>query len=388
MSSDGKIKLCLAIPQPIGRAGGVETLVRELVKLGESRYSLYLASEDDLESATGCLEESELQGHFMVEGGLSGSWRGRFIEWLRSEGVQLVHFHSPGSYGWLGWTWNRSPILDVCRAGIATVETNHQMVTPWDANRAHQPWFSRYAGFLKRWPGKCRTMAQVGREVFVSAHDMALAARLYPLARGNRTQIYHSRIDLPEAPADLPRSCEILSLAGVCRRKGQAVLVEAFAMIAAEFPEWKLRLVGPHLEMPVVDGIRKRVGELGLEARVSMEGPSVEPFLELERCEIYVQPSLLEALGLSVQEAMAMGRPCVGSRVGGIPELIDDGTTGILVAPGDTHALAAALRELIKNRPIREKAGRAGWHTLAEKGMTRQGMLEAYDRLYHSVLRS
>jgi glycosyltransferase involved in cell wall biosynthesis len=79
---------------------------------------------------------------------------------------------------------------------------------------------------------------------------------------------------------------------------------------------------------------------------------------------------------------MFYGRPCIGSRVGGIPELIDHGTTGLLVRPNHVDNLASALTSLIEDRSRRETLGAAAKMAIPAKGMTRQTMLHAYGKMY------
>ena len=84
-------------------------------------------------------------------------------------------------------------------------------------------------------------------------------------------------------------------------------------------------------------------------------------------------------------EAMASGRPVIASRAGGIPEVVDDGKTGLLVPPDDATALARALARLIDDAPLRDKLGAEGPRRIAE-GWLPQQMVAAYASLYVDVL--
>lgn len=101
----------------------------------------------------------------------------------------------------------------------------------------------------------------------------------------------------------------------------------------------------------------------------------------LAASDLFVMPSTFEGLPLAVLEAMFAARPVVASRVGGIPEAVRDGEEGLLVPPADPAALAAALRRLLLDPPLRQRLGRAG-RARAEARFTVQAMTDRYERLY------
>lgn len=76
-----------------------------------------------------------------------------------------------------------------------------------------------------------------------------------------------------------------------------------------------------------------------------------------QNCDIFVAPSLHETFGLIYLEAMSYGKPVIGTKVGGIPEVIKEGETGLLVPPGNSQALAEAILYLLKNDLLRKKMG-------------------------------
>ena len=160
----------------------------------------------------------------------------------------------------------------------------------------------------------------------------------------------------PRHPPASEREPLIVNVGHLAERKGQEILFRAFALLAAEFPQWKLALVGPDLDGTGL-AIAREAGRLGLAGRVFLVGSVDDPNPWYRRAGIYVQPSHFEALGLALQEALSSGCPAVGTRVGGIPELIEAGRNGLLVAPGDAPALAAALRELIRSPEERARLG-------------------------------
>jgi glycosyltransferase involved in cell wall biosynthesis len=158
----------------------------------------------------------------------------------------------------------------------------------------------------------------------------------------------------------LPAEAHIICYTGrLLRGKGLEVLVDAFARLAARNPRAHLLLVGSGegQALSVESDLRLRVERGGLFARVSFAGrvDAVEDYLRAS--DVFAFPSIYEALGISLIEAAACGLPAVGSRTGGIVDVIQDGVSGLLVEPGDVDALAAALDRLLTDEVLREGMG-------------------------------
>jgi len=127
------------------------------------------------------------------------------------------------------------------------------------------------------------------------------------------------------------------------------------------------------------------VRELGLEQVVELRGATAQPEAALRELDIFVLPSVSEACPNALLETMAMGLPVVATRVGGIPALVEDGRTGLLVPPGDPPALARAIAGLIED-PVRAAAmaARAREHVRNDFGLDR--MLARLQVLYDRAL--
>jgi glycosyltransferase involved in cell wall biosynthesis len=177
----------------------------------------------------------------------------------------------------------------------------------------------------------------------------------------------------------------ILNAGHIAWRKGQVVLAEAFAQIAPRHPGWILQLAGFDSDGVSAQQIRRLTKERGLEGRIFLLGERTDTFDLMSGAAIYVQPSFWEALGLALQEAMFAGCACVGSRAGGIPELIQENKTGLLFEPGNVAQLAASLESLIADEARRENFGRAAAASIQERGMTAEQMVENHLRLYESI---
>jgi len=149
--------------------------------------------------------------------------------------------------------------------------------------------------------------------------------------------------------------------------KGVDVLLDAFAALADDLPGVRLRLVG---DGDAVADHRAHAERLGVADRLDCTGARVgqDLVLEMQQGAVLVLPSLTEAesFGMTLIEAMACGTPVVGSAVGGIPHVVSDGTTGLLVPPGDPGALAAACRRLLTDPDTADAFGAAGRRHVVE----------------------
>ena len=87
--------------------------------------------------------------------------------------------------------------------------------------------------------------------------------------------------------------------------------------------------------------------------------PRAEVFRRIDACDLFVMPSRTEGLPRALVEAMARAAPAIGSRVGGIADLLEDGVNGVLVEPGDTRALADALVRVLSSRTLVERLAQA-----------------------------
>lgn len=128
--------------------------------------------------------------------------------------------------------------------------------------------------------------------------------------------------------------------------KGQEVLLKAAKELVTDFSDIKIVLVGGG---PDEKRLRRLSKTLGLDKNVIFIASVGDTTEILPAIDIFVFPSIKEGLGLSLIEAMASGKPCIASRVGGIESLIEDGVTGLLVTPGDPDELAHAIKYMFNN---------------------------------------
>ena len=163
----------------------------------------------------------------------------------------------------------------------------------------------------------------------------------------------------------LPHGAPLIgNIAALVPHKGQRHLLDAMPIVIREVPDARLVMLGEGELRPQLE---QQVKQLRLEHHVVMPGFRSDVLALLKGVDIFVLSSETEGLGTSLLDAMAAGKPCVGTRVGGIPEVIDDGVTGVLVPPHDPPALAAALVKLLKEPGLRERMGEAALVRVADQ---------------------
>jgi glycosyltransferase involved in cell wall biosynthesis len=195
-------------------------------------------------------------------------------------------------------------------------------------------WFKTLSGWVAR-RSKNAVLQSVEREIADSDHDLAKLRAWHPRHARKFQRIYHSRLSGPPPLSDGGgRKPAVLYAGHVAWRKGQPVLAQAFARIAGQFPEWELWFAGDIGEASAARAVEQTAREHGLAGRIHLLGRRNDVATLMQQASLYVQPSLEEALGLALQEAMWHGLPCIGSNVGGIPELITPNHDGLLVPPG------------------------------------------------------
>ncbi|WP_010173144.1 N-acetyl-alpha-D-glucosaminyl L-malate synthase BshA [Bacillus coahuilensis] len=146
----------------------------------------------------------------------------------------------------------------------------------------------------------------------------------------------------------------------------------------------KLLLVG---DGPEYSSICKLVTELDLRNRVQFLGKQDNLAELYSLSDLLVLPSEKESFGLVALEAMACGIPCIGTNVGGIPEVIEDGVSGYITSLGDIEGMSDRVRTLLENKELYHQFSLAGVK-LAETKFHSRKIVEQYEKLYHTMLES
>ena len=166
--------------------------------------------------------------------------------------------------------------------------------------------------------------------------------------------------------------------------KGHPTLLDAWPAVLRACPDAYLLVVG---EGSRSDCLMAQAADLRIGHRVIFTGRREDMPAVTAALDVAVLPSYREAQGLSVLEAMALSRPVVASNVGGIPEMIEHGVSGLLVPPHDPAALAAAIVRLLQDHQLADMIARAG-HDLARSRFGIEQMVSAIEDIYDQGARA
>jgi glycosyltransferase involved in cell wall biosynthesis len=206
---------------------------------------------------------------------------------------------------------------------------------------------------------------------------------LQPMGRSCRTSVVYNGVDAELfSPAAEPVSdvVTILSVGNLIPIKGHGLLIRAAATLAAEFPKLRWEIIGDGAE-------RRQLQVLAQELRVADKvlflgrQSRKQVAAAMQRCTLFALPSRYEGLGCVYLEAMSCGKPVIGCREQGIAEIIQHGSNGFLVGPGNEKELALAIGFLLRDPQRRANLGAAARDTILER-LTLAHQAEALVRIY------
>ncbi|MEM7784097.1 MAG: glycosyltransferase family 4 protein [Planctomycetota bacterium] len=260
----------------------------------------------------------------------------RWSQWVRQERFDVIHTHMSraGSFGVLMKMLTGIPV-------VATAHTNSIQVH-WPFNdailansRSTENYYRKQRLIFKNRIRTCYCFTDLQRFDEVTPRD------LYTVRNELRIKHHHFVVGV---------------VGEVIPRKGQKYLIEAIPELIKQIPGLKIVFIGRfHRQEDYVQQLRRTQIENGTFRRVKWIGyrNNVPDFLKA--MDVCVVPSLKEPLGLAALEGLAAGIPVVASDVGGLQEIIDHRTTGLLVPPGDSRALATAIIDVKNDAKLRDR---------------------------------
>jgi glycosyltransferase involved in cell wall biosynthesis len=352
--------------------GGAEEMVLNLVRQLPARFEPYVCC---IHSAGPIGEEIRRTGvPFRVLGlnpGLRRPWDVLGIrKYLRQTSPQIVHTFllTASLYG------RPAAML----AGVPIVIGTE--VNIYERKRVHHALAEQW---LMRGTDRILVSAESVREFYVrQVHaDPGKVEVIYNAVDWAALDAMSSRAELRASvgvPADAPLACIIARLT---EQKAHGVLFEALAQ-QESLAALHLLVVG---DGELGDQLRSRAETLGLNKRVHFLGARRDLGTLLQASDLFVLPSLWEGLPLSMVLAMGAGLPVVATRVAGIPEVVRDGETGLLVPPGDSRSLGQALSKLVEQPALGRRLGAAARAFVGPRfGST--GYVAAISDLYDRLL--
>lgn len=212
---------------------------------------------------------------------------------------------------------------------------------------------------------------------------------LLPPAVRRHSRVVHNAVprhalDAPQARFDGPL---VVTAGRISAEKGVDVLLEAACTLVESVPGARVRVFGdvqPGWE-EYHSNLLERIQSTGLGDRFELAGFVDRPSDEWSAASVYVQPSRREGLPLAVIEAMATGLPVVATDVGGLPELVEDGVSGVLVPPDNPQALAKGIADLLNDPDRCRRLGQAGRQRVEQLYST-ETMVDSLMDIYREVL--
>ena len=308
-------------------------------------------------------------GHSVIDLGAthpySGRWVFRLREIIQQRSPDVVHLHLPyvGALGRLGALGTGRPI----------VYTEHSL---W--SRYHP--LSRIANALTFRVND--GVIWVSDAVRRSAWQSSLIGSQRQIRRVIHNGVAADRVVADAVSADSPGTGGFAygTVGHLRHEKGIDVLLHASVLIDEQLPGSKGFVAGGGEDAEAISDIRRR-----LRAPIELLGVRNDARRLIGGVRVFVLPSRVEGLPVSLLEAMALGKPIVATRAGGVPEAIVDGESGLLVDGEDPEALAGAIVRLLENPALAERLGRRAQEVARER-FTSQAMANGYLEMYRAVL--
>jgi glycosyltransferase involved in cell wall biosynthesis len=303
---------------------------------------------------------------------LSAAWRLSRV--MRRLEPDIVHAHDPHGVAMAALALSM---------GTASAERAGRRPPPLVAARRVD--FHLRGNSLSRWKQR-----QV--DCFIAASEAIRQMLVSDGVPAERTLTVHEGIDIEHVGAAplvnvheafwLPHHAPVVgNVAALVAHKGQHHLIDAARLVVRELPDARFVILG---EGELREALERQVREHHLEKHVLLPGFRTDVLGCIKGFDLFAMSSVTEGLGTSLLDAMACSRAIVATRTGGIPEVVQDGVTGFLVAPRDHTAMAQAIVKLLKDDALRRQMGEAGLKRVSERFTVERMVAEtaaAYTRI-------
>jgi glycosyltransferase involved in cell wall biosynthesis len=340
---------------PTLRVNGLSIVVTILARaLDPSRFHVQIACFDELGPLTEGVRRDGFAVHFIARRpgkDLALAWK--LARLLRRERIDLVHAHNATAffYGTLGAILARTPVR---------IFTEHDRTFP------SKPLLARAHRLLHRRVDRVVTVAAYLREALVR-HEGFDAARIEIVPNGIHPAPFDAAAPRGRTRAALGIDADqpvVLCAARLDAVKNHALLIDAFRRVVEGRPQALLLLVG---DGPLREDLEARARERGIAGAVRFLGIREDVPALLRASDVAALTSHSEGLSMALIEALAASVPCVATAVGGNGEIVEDGSSGFLVPPGDVDALAERCERLLADGELRARLGAAARRTFEER---------------------
>jgi glycosyltransferase involved in cell wall biosynthesis len=353
--ADERIRV-LTMVDLIGTQGGGETMARSVtMRLDPERFErTFCVTRWDREFDAPSLGELADAGvHFL---GLErdsrftrAPWQ-QLLAYLRENHVDVMHTHKLGSNAWGAFLrrWSKVPVLIAQEHGVTEESARRRVLLD---GRLIAPRVDAFVAVCEA--DKRRLIDETG----------VPAEKVRVIRNGIVADPPHSDRAAMRAELGIPADAPVVGALSMLRaEKALDVLIDAAALLAQKHPALTVLIVGgPASNRPeVADELRALADARGVADTVRFLGLRGDATDVLTAFDVAVLCSDREAGPLAILEYMEAAKPVVATRVGGIPEIVEDGQTGILVEPRDPMALAEAISALLEDRELAERYGAAG----------------------------
>ena len=354
-----------------GRGGAEKALVDLALGLDRSRYHVTVCATRTAGNYQPLLDAAGVRSVILERHSRRDLTKlAGLVRRLRRERVHILHTHLFGSN-----TWGR---LLGKLAGVPVIIAHEH----WSSKAQKEVWVDR---LLYRLSDRILVPSAASKRIVMELEGIP-ARYIDVIYNGVDMSRFSPGADRSAVRGELGLPEDALVVGTVGRlsadKGGQDHLIRAVAGVRRDHPAVRLLVVG---DGPLRSGLEELAAtELGDAAQFTGQRTDVARLLGA--MDVFVLPSLREALPIAVLEAMAMRLPAVATRVGGVPEVVEDGATGFVVPPGDEVALRAALARLVDDAELRDRLGAAGQaHVHAH--FTLQQMVRQVEHLYDGLAR-